>query len=357
MFCGQKPNNKSKEHILPQWLLKLTGDPKRKVPLVTDFGGSKQFEFSFDQFTLPACSSCNQRYAILEGEVHPIIERLCEFKSATASEYDLVLDWLDKIRVGMWLALKQLNGQALEYFTPQFHIDTRIRQKDRAILIYPLNTIRPGLVIHGTNTLYFLDIPSCFSIEINNLFILNVSYDWLVSARAGFPFPKKVVFRGNAQYVIDDLDCFSRFKNPLVRGWNVFSPSIYLLQPIMHGDIHRRFLKENYLRQNTIPGEPRVGKILNQANENIKFLEHSETVDFKSIPTKHGVSLESLRALTFDMQTMIPHYSLSFDSYEQSVKIKEFWAQCRKQNQKCASFIKRQTSSSRTITGSLKNSS
>jgi hypothetical protein len=29
VFCGEKPTNKTKEHIIPEWLIELTGDINR----------------------------------------------------------------------------------------------------------------------------------------------------------------------------------------------------------------------------------------------------------------------------------------------------------------------------------------
>jgi hypothetical protein len=37
VFCGQATTKQTKEHILPQWLLKLTGDPSRLVTMATVF--------------------------------------------------------------------------------------------------------------------------------------------------------------------------------------------------------------------------------------------------------------------------------------------------------------------------------
>lgn len=47
VFCGSKPESKNKEHILPQWLLKLTGDPNREI-----FLGRKWHEDTFIRLLL-----------------------------------------------------------------------------------------------------------------------------------------------------------------------------------------------------------------------------------------------------------------------------------------------------------------
>ncbi|QJB40178.1 hypothetical protein HF324_20870 [Chitinophaga oryzae] len=29
IFCGEQPQSKTKEHIIPKWLIEMTGDPNR----------------------------------------------------------------------------------------------------------------------------------------------------------------------------------------------------------------------------------------------------------------------------------------------------------------------------------------
>jgi hypothetical protein len=33
VFCGKTPNTKTREHVVPHWLLETTGDPNRVIPL------------------------------------------------------------------------------------------------------------------------------------------------------------------------------------------------------------------------------------------------------------------------------------------------------------------------------------
>jgi hypothetical protein len=65
VFCGQFAESKSKEHVLPQWLIKMTGEPKRIATLGVDFA-KQPFaprQFSFDTLTFPACSECNNGFS------------------------------------------------------------------------------------------------------------------------------------------------------------------------------------------------------------------------------------------------------------------------------------------------------
>lgn len=56
LFCGEDPEAKNKEHVLPQWLLKLTGDPSRTVPIAVDYKNGDVKKFSFSKLTVPSCS-------------------------------------------------------------------------------------------------------------------------------------------------------------------------------------------------------------------------------------------------------------------------------------------------------------
>lgn len=75
VFCGDKPNKKTREHIIPQWLIKMTGKASRQInipPIFSLYISIEEYKqklgrkFSFNNFTLPACESCNNKYSKLE---------------------------------------------------------------------------------------------------------------------------------------------------------------------------------------------------------------------------------------------------------------------------------------------------
>ena len=78
IFCGRAPKDKNKEHVLPQWLLKITGKPTRSVYLGRDWSSSELTErfYSFQGFTFPACKSCNSAYSSLEHKAEVIVRRM-----------------------------------------------------------------------------------------------------------------------------------------------------------------------------------------------------------------------------------------------------------------------------------------
>lgn len=62
VFCGEVPKDKNKEHILPQWLLKLTGNPKRVVKFGFDYFNDRSLEFDWKSLAVPSCSACNSEF-------------------------------------------------------------------------------------------------------------------------------------------------------------------------------------------------------------------------------------------------------------------------------------------------------
>ena len=77
VFCGKKPQAKTVEHIIPKWLIELTGDPKR----IGFFGvkyeeGFPKRKFSLNQFQFPSCSTCNAFFSDLENNTKKIIWKI-----------------------------------------------------------------------------------------------------------------------------------------------------------------------------------------------------------------------------------------------------------------------------------------
>ena len=82
VFCGAKPNKKSREHIIPQWLIELTGDPQRQAvfgPFLDERTRELTYRnFAFDQFAFPACEECNLKLSGLEAETKEVMLKLSE---------------------------------------------------------------------------------------------------------------------------------------------------------------------------------------------------------------------------------------------------------------------------------------
>jgi hypothetical protein len=190
IFCGDHvPNNvKTKEHVLAQWLISLTGNPKRVWTFGENLEKNKVMEFSLDNLTFPACDGCNGVYSKLENTAKPLIERLIRREDLLAKDYKVLLDWLDKIRVGYWAGMQMLLGNEFGII-PKFKIANRIGKCDRMLVVYPFEKLSKGLNIIGCDTPIFKVMPSAFGMRINDIILLNVSYDYMLAELLGYPFP------------------------------------------------------------------------------------------------------------------------------------------------------------------------
>lgn len=272
VFCGKKPQSKTNEHIIPQWLIALTGDPNREILIGYKKDGSKETrQYSFSSFKFPSCSICNEMFSKLENDAKDVITKLLNLDGINANDLNTLLDWFDKIRTGLWLANYNLDKNFAN-ITPNFRIADRIGKFDRMLKIARADSLDRRVNWGGTETAIFNYIPSCFSLVINNLYFLNLSYDFLFSRRLGFPFPKeKYIHNYTSNYQEINLsDGIERIHRPIFRKhFKMLGTEFY--QP-MWGSIlskkstHTLYNKE-YIRSNSTDFDSGIGAI---------FFSHSQ---------------------------------------------------------------------------------
>lgn len=235
VFCGEKPVSKSNEHVIPLWLIKLTGDPKRLIRIGPLINNKERglLEIPFDQFQFPACVKCNEQFGELEDSVKPVIENLIAFKEVSSADMDVLLDWFDKVRIGLWLGYHQLLDKNYWKIIPNFHISDRIGMKDRAIIIYRSRDQSKRINFTGVNTPAFAHSPTCFTLTINNLCFTNISCDFLLAKRSGLPYPKTIFVNWENQILIRlPLIAGSETYRYPVLGYNYDRRSTVIAQPI-----------------------------------------------------------------------------------------------------------------------------
>lgn len=231
IFCGNHPESKNKEHVLPQWLIKMTGNPKRVVVIGKKDG--KEIKFPWTNYVFPSCEKCNSDFAEIEAKVKTVVEKLINETAISHPEFDLLLDWIDKIRIGVWLGHAQLYNKD---FKPNFYINQRVGSKDRLCLFYKIDDDEEGIGITGTETEIFEHIPSCFALTINNLAIFNYSNDFIFSKNLGFPYPKDYFYHANGMIRVDEVkNGMSKITLPLLSG-KIIKPSIKFYQSILTGN-------------------------------------------------------------------------------------------------------------------------
>ncbi|QCT97623.1 hypothetical protein FEV13_12355 [Stutzerimonas degradans] len=275
VFCGAEPNGKTKEHVVPRWLIELTGNPKREVFLGFEKNPqAKPRKFAFDQLTFPACDACNNKYASLENSVKPVMKKILDDQDVTVVELNNFLDWLDKVRVGLWLGMIQLDKNYAG-IDPNFHIETRISQYDRMLIVEKTNAAKCKLNFGGVDALSFSLTPSAFVLIVNNYYFTNISYMFLLHRRLGYPYPQSMHLEsGREQVAVVLAEGRSRVMRPILRK-SIKEKGKVIYQPMFRcglmgaGSVD---YKNDYMRVHSMDFESGVGNIFSQRKSDV--VEH-----------------------------------------------------------------------------------
>lgn len=216
IFCGNIVQDKTKEHVIPKWLIEMTGNPKRKFTLGPFFLlNHKYMQFSADSFQFPACDKCNSNYSQLEGKAKAIINAITE-GNVDVSNISILLDWFDKVRIGLWLGYRYLDKDFWKVH-PNFYISQRIGYSDRLLLIYHLNSQENILNFGGINSPVFSFMPSAFVLRIKNTIFYNIGIQGIISRRIGFPYFHNGLIRKDGKQISEIQDGIKKIKLPIVR--------------------------------------------------------------------------------------------------------------------------------------------
>ncbi len=315
IFCGQKPNTKTREHVVPYWLLEMTGDPLRVVTLGQNYDKHKEpIRYSWSSFVAPACDACNNKYAELEGQVKPSVEALQRREALPVSAYIDLLDWLDKVRIGVWLTRHMIENHPIE-ITPNFHISSRIAEKDRMLALYVFESENNGINLFGSDSLIFNEMPSCFGCRINDLLLLNVSLDFFCSRGCGLPHPNSMkVLMGGENYGKLKLEEFSyaaEIINPIT-NLELFKPVVWLYQPIKMPSSDPTFQAGYYghtnrldsrLMARTLKGNERQGALFRQYEDRVEILQDpSALIELDQVIGDDCAMLKDIAASVYDVQ-------------------------------------------------------
>ncbi len=319
IFCGEKPQLKNNEHIIPMWLIEITGNPKR----IAHFGYNQYLSemrkartFSFNAFKFPSCETCNQKYSYLEMTVKSIMNRILADDSISSKDFSILLDWFDKVRVGLWLGFQYLDKNPVG-ITPKFHIEKRIGVNDRMLGIFKADGDTKRLNFAGCDLLSFRYTPSCFSLQINNYCFINISYHDLFSRRIGFPYPVESFMLPDDE----ELSLFTSGRNRIMRPllkkrFNIRGTELY--QPMFRYRTFDpqagKYYDTQYVRENSMVWERGVGKV---------FIESSSQLqEYPDSPSKIWLPSKTYepQVLPFEMQILTLQWQTYVDDLAPSVK-------------------------------------
>lgn len=366
VFCGRKPEKKSREHIIPQWLIKKTGDPKRQaffgMPICdrdeegvytkinapnSDNVDTKARVFSFDNFTFPACEKCNGDYSNLEAKVKDVYERMSDNKSIDREQINLFLDWMDKVRVGVWLGLRQLDKNVAD-IEPNFAISHRMGCYDRILMIKRFENQPQGVNFIGSENFSFAIMPSVFCLRINDLYFFNVSSMFLVSHGLGFPYIDGMKLDNNSdRLIVDPLPGKEKITQPIF-GRDVWGGAVCIIQPMFKNSLVEenadselsKLYETDYILENSL--EPKEGKgaiFIRQVDGSVKKMEVDEglKIDYSkgAKDPRHDpirVYIEVLNWQNYLIKEQLQNMNLDLLSEEQKAYVNEKYGFAQRTN-------------------------
>lgn len=318
VFCGEKPVNKNKEHIIPQWLIESTGNPKRVVSFGFNNKTESTISFSWTSFTVPACTICNGEFSELEGQIRPIFDKLYERSEINFTEAQLLLDWLDKVRIGLWLNyyfIEKNKGAIILHMS----IKKRVAMKDRIMQIHFLSSEsqQNGINAFGVESLVFQYNPSFFALRSKNLLIINGSNDFLISKNCGFPYPQSLQSRQDGKLDLDNL-VYDRSTSTGVIDMNLYKAPLTIYQPIQTNISYgSNLFKDSYLIQNTLPNEHQKGTLFRIKNGKLMPLQNeNEILKYESVSDSDIKMIGPLIAQVYDLQNRCLERLIDIESHK-----------------------------------------
>ena len=337
IFCGKKPENKNNEHVIPRWLIELTGDPKRKAYFGINYNNSASSlrMYSFDSFVFPSCMTCNSDYGKLEGIVKPIILNLLNENGISDVEFSFLLDWLDKVRIGLWLGYNYLDGNDAN-ITPSFHINSRVGKRDRQLIIYKVKYFGDGLNFVGVDGPSFQWMPSCFGLRINNYYLYNTSTFNLCDRRLGFPYSKESYYADSKLIAANYSKGLERKFYPVIRK-SFLNGGVKLYQPIFSETISNENVRDlyftDYVKANSINLEKGLGGV---------FIEKKNKIEnYGSVKSKNWIPKTEYRFESFAPQLTQSVYNMQEYLFLNGSSMEEFTKEKRRHIKKTYNFMKR----------------
>lgn len=299
IFCGGEPQNKNKEHVIPQWLSKYLGRYRDicYMPNITDK------KIPFCGLVFPACEKCNSDDSVLEVGAKKVVEKMMAGQSVTGAEINTLLDWFDKLRHGFWLGELMLSKK-LDEIDPNFYINTRIGQKDRMLIIERFKDVGNGLGILADALPGHKKSPNVMQFWFNDVVLTSVSVTGLVSNKLGFPCVSQIE-RVSRQIIEFELSPGrNKTTHPVVMNIDATDKTI-IYQPIFKEYQDAPYYDVPYVKEHCYDFDNGLGGIFVQRHDNkIRYMGKDDKVTLvPKIQPKSAVEKSVNRV--FEMQNYV----------------------------------------------------
>lgn len=263
----------------------MTGEPGRTGNFGVDLTKRpfRYRRFSFDSLTFPACTECNTGFGVLESAVEPVVRKLLAAEALDPQELILFLDWLDKVRIGLWLGFYYLDKN-FAGIDPRFHITQRLGMYDRLVGIVRLEkSSRQRLTFSGTDSRFYQLSPTCLGLGINDLYFISASGVSLCSQRLGFPYLQPVGIREDRQMIVSPQEGSKRIRYPVERI-NSLPGVVFIYQPVfkwfVEAENGAHHLANDWVERHTADLERGYGKLFLQRNGAISVYGDHPSLDW-----------------------------------------------------------------------------
>lgn len=312
IFCGHRPVDKNKEHVIPQWLIRATG--RTGSPIVD--GPDKKIGFM--SFTMPACTACNDRYSKLELATKGVMEKIFTGTPVNSTEINTLLDWFDKVRVGLWLANAYLNPKMYD-FQPKIAIDTRVGKLDRALVVEKIDmpASDKGILIEGLYSPIFIYSPSVFQMLINNYSFTSASCANLVSNRLGFPVINNVTLVSGGRTHGNLCPGREKVTHPVIKDFAPSSNQIILYQPIFSQFQKSPLCQTKYVQKYSLDHNAGLGGIFYQhgANSPVVYMSGDDKIRLNPRPyPDDDAELDKIYKRMYNLQIAVNNMPIRFDT-------------------------------------------
>jgi hypothetical protein len=333
VFCGGEPQNKNKEHVIPQWLSKYLGRYKS----ICDLSGVTDKKIPFSGLTFPACEKCNSADSGLEGNAKKIVEKMMTGQSVTGSEINTLLDWFDKLRIGIWLGQLMLTKK-IDEIDPNFYINQGIGLKDRMLIIERIDGVGNGLGLVGSNVDMFLTSPNVMQFWFNDVLITCASATGLVGNKLGFPCVSQIERLGHRICEIKVLPGRNKTTHPVVMNVDGKDKMI-IYQPIFKEYQDASYYDVPYVKEHCYDFDNGQGGIFIQRNDNkIRYMNKEDKVNLLPKKQSKAMADNSIKRV-FELQNHIIEnlYKMKFNNqmYEKYI------AACVKKNKQIIQMCSR----------------
>jgi hypothetical protein len=159
-----------------------------------------------------------QQFCHLGDRARGVVEGLLVGADLAEGDFHLLLDWLDKVRVGLWLSKYILEENRLG-ITPNFYIAQRFRAFDRGVIVIRHTGKKSSVSITGTFLPSFVISPTAFALVINSVVLINLTEMDLCSRRLGFPFLKKVALLPTGPIKAEVRPGIKRCMQPILKNF------------------------------------------------------------------------------------------------------------------------------------------